>query len=113
VEESEAAALAGEYLGRFGLAGREGEFPFDLSTGERQRLVLAAVLAMKPSYLLLDEPTSSLDPGRRIALGDYLSGAVARDGIGVVLISHDMKFVRKYADSVTELTPVSGERSGQ
>jgi energy-coupling factor transport system ATP-binding protein len=108
----EATERACEYLGLFGLAGRETVFPFDLSVGERQRLVLAAVLAMKPSYLVLDEPTASLDPGRKRALGGYLSDAVAKDGIGVVLISHDMKFVKSYADAGVALAPVPVRGTG-
>jgi energy-coupling factor transport system ATP-binding protein len=110
-DEEEAARLSNEYLGLFGLEDRKEAFPFDLSTGERQRLALAAVLAMKPSYLILDEPTSSLDQGRRRDLGGYLIETVSRDGIGVILISHDMKFVAKYSDAGVELAP-RGIRTG-
>ncbi|MDR1291848.1 MAG: energy-coupling factor ABC transporter ATP-binding protein [Clostridiales Family XIII bacterium] len=109
VERGDAAKLSDEYLELFGLSDRKGDFPFAMSTGERQRLVLAAVLAMKPSYLALDEPTASLDPGRRRVLGRYLSDIIARDGVGVVLISHDKKFVADYADRAIELAP-EGER---
>jgi energy-coupling factor transporter ATP-binding protein EcfA2 len=67
--------------------------------------VLAAVLAMKPPYLILDEPTSSLDKGRRRDLGGYLSETIERDGTGILLISHDVKFVSEYASARVELSP--------
>jgi energy-coupling factor transport system ATP-binding protein len=104
-DANEAENVADEYLELFGLSDKKNDFPFALSTGERQRLVLAAVLAMKPSYLILDEPTSSLDPGRRRILGRYLSDIIAKDGGGVARISHDRKFVADYADARVELAP--------
>ncbi|MDR1043442.1 MAG: energy-coupling factor ABC transporter ATP-binding protein [Clostridiales Family XIII bacterium] len=110
--EDDAAKLTDEYLEMFGLSDRKEDFPFAMSTGERQRLVLAAVLAMKPSYLILDEPTSSLDPGRRSILGKYLSATRAKDDIGIALISHDKKFVTNYADAVIDLSSVSGQCGG-
>jgi energy-coupling factor transport system ATP-binding protein len=91
-------ARADEYLALFDLADKRDDFPFDLSTGERQRLVLAAILAMKPSYLVLDEPTVALDPGRRRRLGGYLREIASRNDVGVVLISHDARFVSTLAD---------------
>lgn len=57
-----------------------------LSAGQKQRLALAAVLAMKPRYLLLDEPTSMLDPQARRDLLRYLSGL--RGQVGIVLVTH-------------------------
>jgi energy-coupling factor transport system ATP-binding protein len=106
-----------EYLTYFGLERYEDRFPFALSTGEKQRLILAAILAMKPSYLILDEPTSALDKERRQALGTYLTeitkgtagtalrvppkvGHKDRPTVpGIILISHDEKFIEKYADA--------------
>ncbi|MDR0596711.1 MAG: energy-coupling factor ABC transporter ATP-binding protein [Clostridiales Family XIII bacterium] len=105
ISKSDAEQLSGEYLSLFGLSDKMDCFPFELSTGERQRLVLAAVLAAKPAYLILDEPTSSLDIGRRKTLGGYLSEIRDRDGVGVVLISHDARFVDEHADSVITLSP--------
>jgi energy-coupling factor transport system ATP-binding protein len=101
---------AEEYLSVFGLEKKRGAFPFELSTGERQRLVLAAILAMKPDYLILDEPTSALDKGLRRRLGTYLKGAAERDGVGVVLISHDEGFVTDIADRRVALGAEGGER---
>jgi energy-coupling factor transporter ATP-binding protein EcfA2 len=95
----EAQARAAEYLDFFGLGKHAGRFPFELSGGEKQRLVLASVMAMRPGYLILDEPTSSLDKGMRRALGGLLLDAVKKDGVGIVLISHDRRFVGEYADA--------------
>ncbi len=86
------------YLGYFQLDRYRSEFPLHLSQGEKQRLVLAAVLAMGPRYLVLDEPTSSLDIYRRMLLGEYLQ-KIKKDGHGVILVSHDRAFIEKYADS--------------
>lgn len=57
----EAAEKGHRFLTLFGLERLEQRFPFHLSHGEKERLVLASVLAMEPGYLLLDEPTSGLD----------------------------------------------------
>lgn len=90
------------YLDYFQLSHYRKQFPHHLSQGEKQRLVLAAVLAMEPGFVLLDEPTSSLDVFRRRLLGNYLLNMKA-NGKGVVLISHDMEFIERYADRVLTL----------
>ncbi len=84
------------YLDYFQLSPYRGRFPFHLSRGEKQRLVLAAVLAMEPDYVLLDEPTASLDAYWRKNLGKYLR-KIQKDGCGVILVSHDSDFVEEYA----------------
>ncbi|MDR0886029.1 MAG: energy-coupling factor ABC transporter ATP-binding protein [Clostridiales Family XIII bacterium] len=86
------------YLAYFGLRDYEDQFPFELSTGEKQRLIIAAIVAMKPKYLILDEPTSSLDISRRAELGKLLRRLKDDEGMGILLISHDARFVSTYAD---------------
>lgn len=86
-----------EFLSIFDLTGYEDTFPFHLSHGEKQRLVLAAVLSMVPEYLLLDEPTSGLDQRRKQQLGGYLDKVRKEKGCGIIVISHDLKFVEQYA----------------
>jgi energy-coupling factor transport system ATP-binding protein len=95
----EVQTRAAEYLDFFGLGKYAERFPFELSGGEKQRLVLASVMAMRPDYLILDEPTSALDKGMRRALGGHLLDVVKKDGAGIVLISHDRRFVGEYADT--------------
>ena len=72
LSEEEIADRSAEYLAYFGLTHHKESFPFALSHGEKQRLVLAAILAMKPAYLILDEPTANLDFKNRKKLGEYL-----------------------------------------
>ncbi len=71
-------------------------FPGTLSGGEKQRVVLAAVLAMGTRYVLLDEPTSSIDMKTREALGGLLRD-IAAEGRGVLLISHERAFIDRFA----------------
>ncbi|MDD6637154.1 MAG: energy-coupling factor transporter ATPase [Lachnospiraceae bacterium] len=72
--------------------------PFDLSGGQKRRVAIAGVLAMKPDVLILDEPTAGLDPAGR----DEILGLVARMhkelGITIILVSHSMEDVAKYVD---------------
>jgi energy-coupling factor transport system ATP-binding protein len=87
-----------EYLGFFGLLDHLDAFPLHLSHGEKQRLMLAVVLAMGPRYLVLDEPTTGLDLARRRSLGDELR-QLADAGRGIVVVSHERGFVARYADA--------------
>lgn len=72
--------------------------PFDLSGGQKRRVAIAGVLAMKPDVLILDEPTAGLDPAGR----DEILGLVARMhrelGITIILVSHSMEDVAKYVE---------------
>jgi energy-coupling factor transporter ATP-binding protein EcfA2 len=76
-------------LAMVGLEGFGGRVPLHLSGGERKRLALACVLAMRPRLLILDEPTAGLDPGSEAVLLEILRGLSA----GLLLVSHDMFFV--------------------
>ena len=84
------------YLDMFGLKHHAEAFPGNLSQGEKQRLVLAAVMALGTRYLLLDEPTSSLDMAAREKLGATLS-QLAADGCGVIFVSHERVFIERWA----------------
>ena len=99
LSEDETASRVENYLDIFGLADRKNDFPFRMSHGEKQRLVLAAVLAMKPEYLILDEPTASLDTKRRQVLGQLLRSLEC----GVMVISHDDGFISRYCDEKVEM----------
>jgi len=76
--------------------------PFTLSGGEARRVALAGVLALKPRFLLLDEPTAGLDATGRHALHEAIRGV--RDGAGVVVVSHDAEEFLGVADQVLVLT---------
>ncbi len=78
-------------LNKLGLHDNRYSNPRDLSSGERQRAALAAVLVTKPKLLLLDEPTRGLDYNLKNELG-YLLGDLCQEGKGIVLVTHDVEF---------------------
>jgi energy-coupling factor transporter ATP-binding protein EcfA2 len=73
-----------------GLEGLAARHPMDLSGGQLQRLALAGLLAMRPRLLLLDEPTSQLDPAGTAAILDVLAGPHA-SGITIVMVEHRLE----------------------
>jgi energy-coupling factor transporter ATP-binding protein EcfA2 len=89
-------------LAAYGLAGLADRHPADLSSGERQRLAIAAVAVTEPDVLLLDEPTRGVDGARKDALAALLR-RVAAAGAGVGVITHDVDFAAEAADVVTAL----------
>ena len=74
--------------------------PFDLSGGQKRRVAIAGVLAMKPEVLILDEPTAGLDPKGRDEILDQIALLRRETGITVVLVSHSMEDVAKYVDRI-------------
>lgn len=72
--------------------------PFELSGGQKRRVAIAGVLAMKPEVLILDEPTAGLDPKGRDEILDQISKLHKESGITIILVSHSMEDVAKYAD---------------
>jgi ABC-type polar amino acid transport system ATPase subunit len=99
---AEARARASALLDQLGVGHRAGARPRDLSGGEAQRVAIARALAMDPPLLLLDEPTASLDPARRQALGESLV-QLAASGRALLVTSHDDDFVRDFATEVVIL----------
>ncbi|MDL5362969.1 amino acid ABC transporter ATP-binding protein [Halalkalicoccus sp. NIPERK01] len=85
-----------------GLDGKEGRNARSLSGGEAQRVAFARALAYDPDVLLLDEPTSDLDP-RNTALLEGAIGKAKERGIGVVIATHDMHQAERIADRVAVL----------
>lgn len=81
--------------------------PFDLSGGQKRRVAIAGVLAMKPDVLILDEPTAGLDPAGRDEILDMISNMKKELGITVILVSHSMEDVAKYVDRIIVMN--SGE----
>lgn len=86
------------------LVGLEDEYfyqsPFDLSGGQKRRVAIAGVLAMKPRVLILDEPTAGLDPKGRDEILDQISKLKEETKITVILVSHSMDDVAKYVDRI-------------
>lgn len=72
--------------------------PFDLSGGQKRRVAIAGVLAMKPEVLILDEPTAGLDPKGRDEILDRIAALQKESGMTVILVSHSMEDVAKYVE---------------
>ena len=72
--------------------------PFELSGGQKRRVAIAGVLAMKPEVLILDEPTAGLDPRGRDEILDEISLLHKQKKMTIILVSHSMEDMAKYAD---------------
>jgi energy-coupling factor transport system ATP-binding protein len=88
-------------LAQVGLAAHELRHPRDLSSGERERLALACVLAVEPDLLVLDEPTRGIDPERKTQLAALLRSEAAERG--TLVVTHDAWFARAVADRTVAL----------
>ncbi|MDZ4798669.1 MAG: energy-coupling factor ABC transporter ATP-binding protein [Bryobacteraceae bacterium] len=91
--ESEAAARAREVLAELGMTAGLDRAPWHLSLGEKRRVALAGVLAMRPALIVLDEPTTFLDPPGREELGTSLNHLPQAK----VIVTHDAGFARRTA----------------
>ncbi len=74
--------------------------PFELSGGQKRRVAIAGVLAMKPKVLILDEPTAGLDPKGRDEILDQVEKLHRETGMTVVLVSHSMEDVARYVERI-------------
>jgi len=90
--------LVYESLKNIGLESCAKRHPYDLSGGEAQKLAIAKIMLMKPEILLLDEPTKGLDPFYRQEIGDMLKKLVDKEGITVVVVTHDLEWTARYAN---------------
>ncbi len=75
-------------------------YPHQLSGGQRQRAMIAMALACQPKLLLADEPTTALDVSLRLQILELLSDLQKQNGMAVMLITHDLNLVRKFADRI-------------
>ena len=95
----EAEELALKLLNKVGISDKANVYPSMLSGGQQQRVAIARALAMQPELMLFDEPTSALDPEM---VGEVLDVMVnlARDGMTMICVTHEMGFARTVADVV-------------
>lgn len=99
----EALKIARETLNRVGLPESEfplSRYPHELSGGQRQRVVIAMAIALRPKLLIADEPTTALDVTTQAQIMDLLKRLVQEDGMGLLLISHDLGVVADVADHI-------------
>ena len=104
VEKSEVEERVKEALELVGMSDKSYmQSPFELSGGQKRRVAIAGVLAMKPKILILDEPTAGLDPAGRTEILDLVSRLCKEGGMTIILVSHSMEDVAKYADRILVL----------
>ncbi len=96
---AEAEKNAGDLLQRFGLLDKRDEYPDRLSGGQQQRVAIVRALAMRPHLMLLDEVTSALDP-ELVAEVLAVIRELAREGMTMLIATHEMSFARDIADRV-------------
>ena len=96
---AEAEAMARALLARVGIPEQAEKFPGQLSGGQQQRVAIARSLAMEPRVMLFDEPTSALDPEMIKEVLDVMK-ELARSGITMMVVTHEMGFAREVADRI-------------
>ncbi|MEL6418115.1 MAG: ABC transporter ATP-binding protein, partial [Pseudomonadota bacterium] len=103
VTRAEANQIAAKTLERVGLPPDQfppGRYPHELSGGQRQRVVIAMAIACQPRLLIADEPTTALDVTTQAKIIDLLRQLVREDGMGLLMITHDLALVAGLADRV-------------
>jgi phospholipid/cholesterol/gamma-HCH transport system ATP-binding protein len=103
MKPAEIAARVQELLGMVGLPGIEALKPSSLSGGMRKRVGLARAIAMKPRYVLYDEPTTGLDPVTADAINVLIRGLQQQLGLTSIVVTHDMKSAEYVSDRLCML----------
>jgi len=99
MNKAEADRRGRELLERVGVESQANKLPAQLSGGQQQRVAIARALAMQPKLMLFDEPTSALDPEMINEVLEVMT-ELARDGMTMVVVSHEMGFARRAANRV-------------
>ncbi|UQZ88040.1 ABC transporter [Deltaproteobacteria bacterium Smac51] len=99
LSSGEAARRAAERMELFGLGGLRNHSVFNLSEGQKQKVVLAALTALKPRLLLLDEPSANLDPDSALDLKNVLAG-LKEEGLSLVIADHRLSWLDGLCDQV-------------
>ena len=102
MKKAEAEKRAMELLDRVGVGHQSAKYPAQLSGGQQQRVAIARSLAMDPKVMLFDEPTSALDPEMINEVLDVMV-TLAKEGMTMVVVTHEMGFARKAAQRVVFL----------
>ncbi len=99
MDRKQAEAIAMEQLEKVGIAEKANKMPCHISGGQQQRAAIARALAMHPKLMLFDEPTSALDPEMIKEVLDVMM-MLAKEGITMIIVTHEMGFARAAADEV-------------
>lgn len=102
-EQREATRAGFQLLDEVGLGARANELAGSLAYGEQRRLEIARALGTNPGVLLLDEPAAGTNPVEKRELANLIKSINVDDGVGVLLIEHDMKLVMSVADRIVVL----------
>lgn len=97
--KDEAREVAMHYLNRVKIPEQADKYPIQLSGGQQQRVAIARALCMKPEVMLFDEPTSALDPEMINEVLEVMT-SLAKDGMTMICVTHEMGFARSIADRV-------------
>ena len=103
VEKSTIEKNISESLKLVGLEGFEDRSPFEISGGQQQRLAMASALAMKPEILILDEPTSNLDPIGKEEVFSVTRKLNQEEGMTVIIAEHEVEVIADFADKLVLL----------
>ena len=104
LSDAEISARVEEAMRQVGLpAELKNVSPFELSGGQKRRVAIAGILALKPKYLILDEPTAGLDPLAKKNLLGEIFDAVKKSGVTIILVSHNMEDIARFASRVVVL----------
>lgn len=103
MSKEDSHAKAAELLERVGLVHRAKGYPDELSGGQQQRVAIARAIGLDPALMLFDEPTSALDPELTGEVMEVIA-ELAANGMTMVIVSHELRFVRRIADTVHFMT---------
>ena len=99
MSKEEAEIKAKKLLKSIGLENKKDNYPNELSGGQKQRVAIIRTLIMNPDIILFDEPTSALDP-EMVEEVEQLIKQIAEDGMTMIIVSHEMNFVRNCANKL-------------
>lgn len=100
IEKEIAKEKALQYLDQVGLLDKVNEYPSRLSGGQQQRVGIARAMAVNPKLILLDEPTSSLDPELVLGILDILRNLANEHKRTMIIVTHEMSFAKEIADRI-------------
>ena len=100
MKKEEARQKALEYLKQVELLDKIDEYPSRLSGGQQQRVGIARAMAVNPKVILLDEPTSSLDPELVTGILDIIKKLAREHERTMLIVTHEMRFAREVADRI-------------